>query len=130
MAADRADLIRLLEAELDLIEGGGYGLPAGQPTGERPMFKDSLACINHWLVPGQEGGCEQECALMQWVPAERKNEEMPCHFIPLNGAGATVKSFEGKQALLEEAVKTWLKEQIRQLRSGDPNAPGAPEVIY
>jgi len=130
MAADRADLIRLLEAELDLIEGGGYGLPAGQPTEERPMFSDSLACINHWLVPGHEGGCEQDCVLMGWVPAECKEEKMPCHFIPLNSAGETVKSFEGNQSLLEEAVKKWLREQIRQLRSGDPSAPGAPEAIY
>jgi hypothetical protein len=130
MAANKADLIRLLEAELDLIEGGGYGLRAGHPPEERPMFSDSLACINHWLVPGHDKGCEQDCALMQWVPERNKQEELPCHFIPLNSAGQTVQSFAGNQALLEEAVKKWLRDQIRQLRSGDATLPGGPEVKY
>jgi hypothetical protein len=130
MPANQADLIRLMEAELDLIEGGGYGLAAGRPPEERPMFSESLACINHWLVPGHEGGCQQDCALMQFVPEKDKNQELPCHFIPLNSAGQTVKSFEGNQPQLEEAVKAWLREQIRQLRSGDATIPGAPEVKY
>ena len=130
MAANRADLIRLLEAELDLIEGGGYGLRAGRPPEEHPMFSESLACINHWIVPGHEGGCEQDCALMQFVPDQHKQEELPCHFIPLNSAGQTVQSFAGNQELLEETVKGWLREKIRQLRSGDATAPDAPEVKY
>ena len=94
------------------------------------MFSESLACINHWLVPGREGGCEQDCALMQWVPEQYKNQELPCHFIPLNSAGQTVQSFEGNQPHLEEAVKVWLREQIRHLRSEEATTPGAPEVTY
>src|ERR1035441_5034173 len=46
MAANRADLIRLLEAELDLIEGGGYGLPAGHPPEEHPMLDRKSTRLN------------------------------------------------------------------------------------
>ena len=116
MASDQADLIRLLEAELDLIEGGGYGLPPGHPDQDRPMFHQSLVCINHWLVEGRANECNEDCILMQWVPEQHKQEAMPCHFIQLNQAGATVKSFEGNQARLEEAVKSWLREKIHELK--------------
>ena len=116
MASNRADLIRLLEAELDLIEGGGYGLPSGHPDQERPMFYHSLACINHWLIEGRANECNDDCILMQWVPEQHRREAMPCHFIPLNQAGATVRSLEGDQALLEEAVKSWLQEKIQELK--------------
>lgn len=129
MGSSQADLIRLLEAELDLIEGGGYGLRAGKPPEEHPMFSESLACINHWLVPGHEGGCQQDCVLMQWVPEQHKQEELPCHHIPLNRDGQTVQSFAGDQARLEEAVKQWLREKIRQLRE-EHSPAGAPEVKY
>jgi hypothetical protein len=54
--------------------------------------------------------------LMQWVPEQQKQEAMPCHFIPLNQAGATVRSLEGNQARLEEAVKSWLREKIQELK--------------
>jgi hypothetical protein len=130
MAANKADVIRLLEAELDLIEGGGYGNPAGRPSDERPMFSESLACINHWLVPGHEGGCREDCALMPWVPEQHRKDELPCHFIPLDRSGHTVHSLAGKQSQLEEAVKVWLRERIRRLRSGEETLPDAPDVKY
>jgi len=130
MSANRDDLIRLLEAELDLIEGGGYGVAAGQQSEPRPMFSESLACINHWLVPGHEGGCREDCALMHWVPERHRKDELPCHFIPLNSAGQTVQSLAGNQSLLETAVKSWLRERIRQLKSGEDPLAGVPEVKY
>jgi hypothetical protein len=110
------DLIRLLETELDFIEGGGYGRLPGQPTLERPMFYQSSACIQHWLVPGHKPGCHEDCVLMDWVPAEFKTKELPCHFIPLNDSGETVNSLEGNQDRLEEAVKSWLRSTIARLK--------------
>ena len=116
MASNQADLIRLLEAELDLIESGGYGLPSGHPDQERPMFHQSLVCINHWFIEGRANECNEDCILMRWVPEQHKQEAMPCHFIPLNQAGAMVRSFEGNQARLEEAVKSWLRKKIHELK--------------
>jgi hypothetical protein len=123
----KADMIRLLEAELDLIEGGGYGRPSGEPGKEKPMFKDSIVCINHWLVPGYGADCDG-CLLLDFVPGQHKEAAMPCHVIPLNGQGDTVKSLEarGDQARLEEAVKQWLRATIARLQKElDEELPGA-----
>lgn len=128
--ASREDLVRLLEAELDLIEGGGYGQSPGQPNQERPMFYQSLACINHWMVPGATSECSDDCVLMQFVPEQHRHEAMPCHFIRLNAAGTTVRSLEGNQELLEQTVKDWLKARIRELKQQDEASPGMPAVGY
>jgi hypothetical protein len=118
MASDRADMIRLLEAELDLIEGGGYGESPREPRKSRPMFKDSIACIQHWFVPGQEADCHDGCVLMPFVPEKHKQEGLPCHFIPLDESGVTITALEqeGDQEQLQEAVKQWLRTTIERLK--------------
>jgi hypothetical protein len=122
------DLLRLLEAELDFIEGGGYGQPAGEPAKEKPMFYHSLACINHWLVPGHESECHDDCALLRFVPEKHRGESLPCHFIVLNAAGDTVKSLEesGDRERLEQEVKQWLRNAIAWLKQqrGTPESQG------
>jgi hypothetical protein len=131
MADAAPDLIRLLEAELDFIEGGGYGSPAGEPPTRQKMFDRSPSCINHWLVPGHESECHDDCILLGAVPAEHRNQAMPCHFIPLNEAGETVGSFEekGDQGKLEAAVKDWLRSTIERLKKGE-NPLGVTQVKY
>jgi hypothetical protein len=127
----RADLIRLLEAELDFIEGGGYAPRAGQPSNDPPMFYHSVSCINHWLVPGHESECHDDCILLEAVPAERRAETMPCHFIPLNDTGDTVKSLEerGDREHLQDTIKEWLRTTIQRLKKGE-NVLGQHEVKY
>jgi len=131
METSKSDLIRLLEAELDVIEGGGYGLPAGEARAESPMFYHSLVCINHWLVPGHETECHEGCALIEAVPEGRKSEKLPCHFIALNVAGETVHSLEqaGDRARLESEVANWLRTTIARLKN-DENALGLADVRY
>jgi hypothetical protein len=65
------------------------------------------------------------------VPEAQKSAELPCHFIPLNDAGETVKSLTdtGDRARLEEAVKSWLRTTIQRLKRGE-NPLGSPEVRY
>lgn len=130
MAGDKSELIRLLEAELDVMEGGGYGNRAGHASEEKPMFYHSVACINHWLVPGHEAECHDDCILLPWVPSQHKNEALPCHFIPLNSSGDTVKTIEqqGNREHLEEQVKIWLRSTIKRLKEED--ASNVPEVSY
>ncbi len=130
MASEKENLIRLLEAELDLIEGGGYGQPAGEPAKERPMFDHSLVCINHWLVPGHESDCHDDCILLDAVPADSREQKLPCHFIRLNEAGDTVHSLEqkGDREHLEEEVKKWLRATIKRLKEED--AQGLADVRY
>lgn len=131
MAGKAADLIRLLEAELDFIEGGGYGRPAKVGAQQPSMFDRTLVCIDHWFVPGQSAGCSADCVLMDFVPESYRKEQSPCHFIVLNAAGDTVKSIEatGDQERLEREVKNWLRAAIKRLKE-DKDASGLPEVKY
>jgi hypothetical protein len=129
--ANKSDSIRLLEAELDVIEGGGYGRPAGQATQDRPVFDHSLVCINHWFIPGRKTECCDGCILMEAVPQQHKTERTPCQLIVLNDAGETVKSLEetGDRERLEEAVKSWLRVTIRRLKETE-GALGLADVAY
>jgi hypothetical protein len=124
----RSELIRLLEAELDLIEGGGYGQRAGGAGAQPRMFDRSLVCIDHWFVPGVDSGCQQECTLMSFVPEAHRKEQSPCHYIVLNDKGETVHSLEGDQARLEREVKQWLRRVIQRLKTEEQYA--GPDVKY
>jgi hypothetical protein len=131
VASRNADLIRLLEAELDLIEAGGYAPHAGRPLEERPVFSHSIICIEHWLCPDRKPGCGDDCILMDWVPEERKHSaSMPCHFIPLNAAGETANALEGNPERLEAAVKGWLRTTIKRLREERESEVDSPAVTY
>jgi hypothetical protein len=133
LGENKSDLIRLLETELDFIEGGGYGSSPGQPPKHVSIFDRSPACINHWQVPGHSTDCHDDCILLDAVPAEHRQESMPCHFIPLNAAGDTIKSLEDRgrsQEALEEAVKAWLRRTIERLKSGDDSALNVSGVKY
>jgi hypothetical protein len=129
----KADMIRLLEAELDLIEGGGYGRSVREPWKPVPMFQYSISCINHWFVPNHDPECHEDCALMDFVPDEQKKTGLPCHMIPLNEVGETVHSLEesGNRERLEEAVKEWLRATIKHLKEGlgDSDQPEDPSSV-
>jgi hypothetical protein len=131
MGAGNPDLIRLLEAELDFLEAGGYASPAGQPGKERRIFDQSLVCINHWFVPGHESECHDDCVLLQAVPEEHRTAGLPCHFIPLNSAGDTVAKLEaeGNREKLQAEVKDWLRRTIQRLKAGE-NTLGVSDVRY
>jgi hypothetical protein len=131
MANAKADLIRLLEMELDILESGGYQNPAGQPGEQPPLFYHSPACINHWVVPDHEHECHEDCILLPAVPEEHRKEALPCHFIPLNERGETIRLLQSEagRERAEEAVKDWLKSTIRRLKEGE-EALGQQDVKY
>ncbi len=108
-------LLNALKLELKFCELGGYKpsvpgrLPAraseNDPTSmflfdkstgeckERSVFQDSPLCLNYGL-PVREHPCS-ECRLIDFVPAEKRGEAVPCHHIPLNGRGDTVATLGG-----------------------------------
>jgi hypothetical protein len=131
MPGGNENLIRLLEAELDFVEGGGYGQPAGHPKDEKPMFFHSPVCINSWCVPDHSAECHEDCVLLEVVPEKHRVQNLPCHFIPLNAMGETIKSIEesGDRERLEEAVKDWLRRTIQRLKEGE-NVLGISDVKY
>ena len=56
---------------------------------------------------------------MEFVPPEKRSEQLPCHRIPLDERGETVESLAAKenQERLEETVKAWLRDAIRRIEA-------------
>jgi hypothetical protein len=112
MERDDRDVLEILKSELDFIEKGGYGRSVRTPWLPTSVFQDAPSCF---CFPYRTH--DQACALMDFVPPERRSDAVPCHSIPLNSAGETVESIEslGDQQRLEEAVKEWLRAAIERL---------------
>jgi hypothetical protein len=105
----------LLKTELDFIEKGGYGRSVRTPWKSNSSFRDSLTCVNYAL-PEKAHPCA-ECHLIDFVPSDKQAEEVPCHFIPLSATGDTVESLEGNEAKLQDALKEWMREKIREIEA-------------
>jgi len=131
-------LLKALKLELKFCELGGYKrsvsgrLPARasendpismflfhegtlEPLKELSVFQDSPSCLNYGL-PVREHPCS-ECWLVDFVPAEKRDEAVPCHHIPLNERGDTVATLGGRADApdVQEAVLDWLRRTIQQL---------------
>ena len=117
MSKDERDILELLKSELGFIEQGGYGRSVRTPWKDTSPFRDSLTCVNYAL-PEKTHPCA-ECHLIDFVPADKRSEELPCHAIPLNAAGDTVESLEleSNQARLEEALKEWMRAKIDEIET-------------
>jgi len=115
MAKDERDILELLKSELDFIEKGGYGRSVRTPWKATSPFRDSLTCVNYAL-PEKAHPCS-DCHLIDFVPADKRSEELPCHAIPLNAEGDTVESLENNQAKLEESLKEWMRAKIKELET-------------
>jgi hypothetical protein len=115
MAEDKRDTLELLNEELDLLEKGGYGRSVRTPWKPTSIFQDSLSCLNYGY-PYQAHPCS-ECRLLDFVPIDERTQIIPCHHIPLNGAGDTIETLETEenQQKLEESVKSWLRLRITHI---------------
>lgn len=109
------DLLEALQFELKFVEDGGYGRSPHAPWRAPYIFEDSPTCLN-FSDPARPHPCS-ECLLTQLVPAEMREQEVPCRFIPLNDKGQTVDSLyrTGTQMELEEALRQWLHREISRL---------------
>jgi hypothetical protein len=117
VSTDDRDILEVLQAELDFIEKGGYGRSPRTPWKAKSPFQDSLSCINY-AYPEKVHPCS-ECHLIDFVPSDRRSEEIPCHFIPLNESGETLEQLEAEddQHKLEEALKAWLRAKIKEIEA-------------
>jgi len=115
MTKDDRNALDLLKTELDFIEKGGYGRSVKTPWQPTSVFQDSPSCLNFADLE-RTHPCS-ECLLLDFVPPESRNEDVPCHHIPLNAGSETVDELEWKedQRGIEEAVKTWLRSTIKRL---------------
>lgn len=117
MAQDDRDILEVLRFELNFIEQGGYGRSVRTPWKATSIFQDSLSCLN-FDQPERPHPCD-ECLLMQFVPAQRRSESVPCHHIPLNASGETLSEIDrgANQQELEQAMVAWLKKTIARLET-------------
>ena len=115
MTTDDRDILEVLRAELDFIEKGGYGRSVRTPWKAKSSFLDSLTCINY-ADPEHVRPCS-ECELIDFVPSEKRSEQVPCHFVPLNDKGETIDELDttDQSAKLEKELKSWLKAKIQQI---------------
>jgi hypothetical protein len=115
MRANLGDVVEMLKIERSILQDGGYGRSVRTPWKENQLFRDSVICLNL----GEEMAripC-RECMLWDFVPAEHRAEEIPCHFIPLNDLKESIYSLEqaGKREEAEQALLDWLNRTIAQL---------------
>jgi len=123
MANDDRDILELLKDELSFIEKGGYGRSVRTPRKPKSAFQDSLTCINY-ADPAHSRPCT-ECHLIDFVEPEHRSEEVPCHFIQLNGAGDTIEDLEleDNEAKLERNMEGWLRTKIGQIEQERASSP-------
>jgi|HubBroStandDraft_6_1064221.scaffolds.fasta_scaffold42536_3 hypothetical protein len=114
---DDRDILELLKAELSFLEKGGYRKGPRYPWRPTFMFEDSPTCIN-FQGEGHPRPCG-ECALIQFVPEDRKKLRYPCRHIQLTSQGECVNSFYewGTQEELEIALKAWLQRTIQAIEN-------------
>ena len=116
---DDRDILELLKAELAFLEKGGYRKGPRYPWRPTFMFEDSPTCIN-FQGEGHPRPCG-ECALIQFVPEDRKKLRYPCRHIQLTSQGECVNSFYewGTEEELEVALKAWLQRTIQAIEHGN-----------
>jgi hypothetical protein len=117
MATDKElkDLIEQLKLERSVLQDGGYGRSVHTPQKPTELFRDSVTCLN-FDETVKKHPCN-ECLLWNWVPENHRDEDIPCHFIPLTEAGENIARLEaeGKRDEAEEALLQWLNNTIQEL---------------
>jgi hypothetical protein len=106
MSNDVRSALPVLSGELNFLEQGGYDQVE---EGAAPApFLNSPTCLN-FNVQLRPHACH-ECLLYDFVPAEKRVEDVPCHHIPLNADGATVATMleRGDRAALKQSLREWL----------------------
>jgi hypothetical protein len=127
MIASR-DLLQRLKAELGFLESGGYRR-SGSPWRAAYVFEESPSCPN-FSDRSRSHTCD-ECWMIEFVPPDLRDEQVPCRFIELAANGVTVDSLyrHGTPAETEEALRKWLHERIHELESELSEAAQLPFAV-
>jgi hypothetical protein len=117
MPQDDRNTLEVLKAELDFVNKGGYGRSPRDPWKAVLAFEDSPTCMNY-DTEEHRSPCA-ECLLMQFVPADRQGEKVPCRHIPLTHSGDTLLHLYrgGTEQEIEEALADWLRATIAKLEN-------------
>jgi hypothetical protein len=125
MPKDDRNTLEVLKAELNFVEKGGYGRSPREPWRATLALEDSPTCMNY-DTKEHRTPCA-ECLLMQFVPADKMDEKVPCRHIPLTEQGDTLLQLYGggTEQEIEEALAKWLKKAIAKLDNEQDTASPA-----
>jgi hypothetical protein len=117
MPQDDRNTLEVLKAELNFVKKGGYGKSPREPWRAQLAFEDSPTCMNYDTKEDRTPCAE--CLLMQFVPADKRGEKVPCRHIPLTSHGDTLLHLYrgGTEQEIEEALASWLQNEIAKLES-------------
>ena len=117
MPQDDRNTLEVLRAELNFVTKGGYGRSPREPRRAQLPLEDSPTCMNY-DSKANPSPCA-ECLLMQFVPADKLGEKVPCRHIPITAEGDTLLQLYrgGTEQQIEEALTHWLKREIAKLDS-------------
>jgi hypothetical protein len=117
MPKDDRNTLEVLKAELNFVTKGGYGKSPRERWRAHLAFEDSPTCMNYDTKEDRTPCAE--CLLMQFVPADKQSEKVPCRHIPLTSNGGSLLQLYrgGTEQEIEEALAGWLKIEIAKLES-------------
>jgi hypothetical protein len=117
MPQDDRNTVEVLKAELNFVKKGGYGRSPREPWRATLVFEDSPTCMNYDSKENR-APCA-ECLLMNFVPADKRGEKVPCRHIPLTAEGDTLLQMYrgGTEQEIEVALSIWLQKEIAKLES-------------
>jgi hypothetical protein len=122
----RETVLSLLKAELQFVEKGGYRRSERSPWRPPYVFEESPSCPN-FSDRSRSHRCE-DCWLIEFVPPDLRDEQVPCRFVQLTADGVTIDSLYryGTPAETEEILGRWLRDRIRELEEGISDAAKFP----
>jgi hypothetical protein len=126
MPQDDRNTLEVLKAELNFVKKGGYGRSAREPWRAMLALEDSPTCMNYDTKEDRTP-CAA-CLLVQFVPADKRGEKIPCRHIPLTSRGDTLLQLYrgGTEQEIEGALANWLEKEIARLKNqemaGTPSA--------
>lgn len=117
--ASRQNILQLLKAELQFVEGGGYRLSERSPWRPPYVFEESPSCPNY-SDRSRPHLCI-DCWLMQFVAPDLRDEQVPCRFVQLTPDGITIDSLYryASTSETEETLSRWLRKRIREMEDAD-----------
>jgi hypothetical protein len=116
MPQDTREILQILRYELNYLEQGGFERDR-LATGATSPFLESFTCIN-FGDPVHTHAC-RECKLFPLVPEDKRNEELPCHFIRLGANGETMGELIQKHdpRRLAMVLEHWLRATIARMEA-------------
>ena len=114
---DDRSILDVLNAELNFLKKGGYGRSPREAWRAQLFFEDSPSCMNY---DSKENPTPcTECALMQFVPLDKRVEKIPCRHIPITREGETLHDlYRGAtQQEMEDAMADWQRVTIARVEA-------------